>query len=98
MFPGHSCSMTFAAQPEDVTPGELSSEQARPDHVAGLLMAIIAGFNLSDYERELVLQKLNEKNQAIATPRAGKTLSAVVEFCKQDRGGTFSLDDVRAAI
>ena len=64
----------------DNTPGELTAAQGRPEAVADLLMKIIVGFNLSDFERERVLQKLNDLNVTISTPRAGTTLAAMVDF------------------
>jgi hypothetical protein len=96
--------MMFASEGDgpttgDNTPGELTASQARPEAVADILMRIIAGFNLSDYERELVLQTMNERNVTISTPRAGKTLSAIVDFIRREEpGDTFTLEDVRAAL
>jgi len=91
--------MFSAPSKEKPLTGELTAAQARPDHVADLLMAIIDGFSLSDFEREQVLQKLNERNLVISTPRAGTTLAAVVEFVKHQKpAATFTLDDVRAAL
>ena len=91
--------MTCANQPLPGDRAELTTAQADADRVADLLMQILVGFNLTDFERERVLRKLNEKNQTISTPRAGTTLAAIVEFMKRERsrGQAFSLDEVRAA-
>ena len=91
--------MSCAPRPIPEDRAELTTEQANPDRIASLLMELLIGFNLTDFERERVLRALNEKNQTLATPRAGTALAAIVDFMKRERGRgqAFSIDDVRSA-
>jgi hypothetical protein len=92
--------MVFADTTDGSTPDELSASDARPYEIAVLLTQVMAGFKLTDFERELVLQKMNELNLTISAPRAGKTLGAVVDYVRREKhaGETISLEEVRAAL
>jgi hypothetical protein len=95
----HTSDMTTSVSALATQPSaELTATEASPHHIADLVMGLLAG--LSEFERERFLQILTERVQAIATPRAGKTLGAVVDHFKQerDRPEPLTIEDIRAAI
>ncbi len=97
MLFGHSCGMTQGSTTAKPLPRrDLTAEEARPERIANAIMVMME--SLSEYERELVLQKLTDKVQAIATPRAGTTLDAVVITFKHNRGIPLTVQQIKSAV
>jgi len=84
--------MAFALSTDETKPRHLTASEADPDRVVDQIIPFFD--DLSEFERELVMRKLDERLRLISTPRAGTVLQAVANFFKQEKPAARALTTV----